>query len=153
MLISVRPVSVQEVFDNEGFGALISEYRDEALRNPDLMGSMPDRKAYEAMVESGILTPIAAFVDGVLAGLCSVISVTIPHFTAKRIASTESLFVASAYRSSGAGMQLIKAAERVAVERGARGLYITAPVGGRLNKILPNVGYGHTNTIYYRGLA
>ena len=45
-----------------------------------------------------------------------------------------------------------QAAEEVAVMAGAGGLYVTAPTGGRLERLLPHVGYHETNRIFFRGL-
>lgn len=146
----IRAITVTEAFDSPVFVALCDEYREESLRNPDMLGALPDREGYERLVAAGVLHPIGVFVDDELIGVCAVLITPVLHFGGKLIASTETLFVAEAFRAGGAGMRLLHAAEEVAVENGASGLYVTAPVGGRLEKLLPHVGYVETNRVFFR---
>lgn len=149
---TVRIITAEEAFDSPTFSALCDEYREESLRNPNLLGAPPDREWYSCMVDAGMLCMLGVFVDQQLVGLCNVLVTSVPHFGGKVIASTETLFVAGAYRAGGAGMKLLRAAEQVAAEAGAGGLYVTAPTGGRLERLLPNVGYHETNRVFFRGL-
>ena len=87
-----------------------------------------------------------------LVGLCAVLIAPVLHFGGKVIASTETIFVAEAHRAGAVGRKLLHAAEEVAVLAGAGGLYVTAPTGGRLERLLPHVGYHETNRIFFRGL-
>lgn len=148
------PITVAEAFDSPAFAALCDEYRAESLRNPHMLGALPDRDGYARMVEvdAGMLFPLGVFVDGELVGLCAVMVTPVLHFGGKRIATTETLFVAQAHRAGGLGLRLLREAEAVAVEQGAQGLYVSCPDGSRLQQILPRVGYTVTNQIFYRGL-
>lgn len=150
---TVRPITVDEAFDSPVFVALCDEYRDEALRTPGMMGTLPDRQAYERMVGAGLMQPLGVFMDDELVGLCAVLITPVPHFGGLVIASTETLFVAQAHRAGGVGLQLLRAAEDLAVQAGAPGLYVTAPVGGRLERVLPGMGYRETNRVFFRGAA
>jgi len=149
----VRPITAAEAFDSPAFVALCDEYRGEALRNPHLRGAAPDRKTYEALISAGLLYPLGVFVGGALVGLCAVLVTPVPHYARRLIASTETLFVAQAHRASGAGLKLLRAAEQVARDNGVDGLYVTAPSGGRLERILPHAGYAETNRVFFRELA
>lgn len=151
-MVDIRAVSVAEVFDSGMFVALCDEYRAESLRNPNLMGSLPDRDGYTRMVEIGLLRPLGVFDAGELVGMCAVMVTPVLHFGGKVIASTETLFVAKAHRAGGVGLRLIRAAEQAALDAGAAGLYVTAPVGGSLERLMPRVGYRETNRVFYRGL-
>jgi len=73
------------------FKDLCNEYRSESLRNSHTLGSLPDREGYARMV---LVTPVL-------------------HFGGVYIATTETLFVAQAYRAGGLGMQLLRMAELV----------------------------------------
>ena len=148
----IRAITVAEAFDSPVFSALCDEYRAESLRNPDLMGALPDREHYIRLVDSGLLCMLGVFVGDELVGLCNVLVTTVPHFSGKVIASTETVFVAKAHRAGGAGLKLLRAAEKVAANAGAGGLYVTAPTGGRLERLLPHVGYHETNRVFFRGL-
>ena len=148
---SVRPITVDEAFDSPVFVALCDEYREESARDPGLMGALPSREPYTNMVNLGLMRPLGVFVDGELVGLCAVLITPVPHFDGRVLASTETLFVAQAHRAGGAGLQLLRAAEALAADAGASGLYVTAPVGGRLERVLPGMGYRETNRVFFRG--
>ncbi|CAN7502278.1 GNAT family N-acetyltransferase [Acidovorax sp. LjRoot74] len=149
---TVRAITVDEAFDAPVFAALCAEYQAESLRNPCLMGALPDRQGYTHLAEAGVLRPLGVFVGDELAGFCAVLITPVLHFAGRVIASTETLFVAQAHRAGGAGLMLLHAAEDVAVRAGAGGLYVTAPAGGRLERLLPHVGYHTTNLVFFRGL-
>jgi len=152
MYAEIRPLTVDEVFGAPVFNALCDEYRAEALRNPDLSGGLPDRAGYQVMFDAGLLHPLGAFVGEQLVGICAVLVSPVLHHGGKLIATTETLFVAKAHRAGGAGLALLRAAESVALDAGASGLYVNAPVGGRLARVLPHQGYHATNQLFYRGL-
>ena len=148
---TIRKVTVPEVFDAPAFAELCREYQQEALRNPDLQGGLPDREGYTRMVDAGMLHPLGVFAGAELVGLCAVLVAPTLHFGASRpIATTETLFVAAAHRAGGAGTALLRAAEAVAVQAGAAGLYVSCPAVGRLARILPGAGYAVTNQVFYR---
>jgi GNAT superfamily N-acetyltransferase len=149
----IRAASVAEIFDSPLIVALGDEYRDEALRNPDLMGALPDRDAYARLVDAGMLHVLGVFVGVDLVGICTVLVTPVLHFGGKLIATTETLFVARAHRAGGVGVKLLRAAEAAAIEAGAGGLYVTAPSGGRLERLMPHAGYRETNRVFYRSLA
>jgi len=149
----IRAITVTEAFDAPVFAALCDEYREESLRNPDMLGATPDRAGYQALYDAGVLHPLGVFVGTELVGLCAVLISPVLHFGGRVIASTETLFVAQAHRAGGAGGALLRAAERVAFEAGANGLYVTAPSGGRLERLLPRAGYHETNRVFFRRLA
>ena len=148
---TIRAISVAEAFDSPVFSDLCDEYREESLRNPDMIGALPDRDGYERMVNAGMLYPLGLFSGDELVGMCAVLITPVLHFGGKVLASTETLFVAKSHRSGGAGMNLLHAAENIASIAGAGGLYVTAPVGGNLEKLLPHVGYHETNRVFFRG--
>jgi GNAT superfamily N-acetyltransferase len=153
MECTIRPLTVAEAFDSPLFAELCDEYRDESLRNPDLWGALPDREGYAALVDAGMLHALGVFVGDELAGFCAVLVSPVLHFGGKLIASTETLFVAKKHRAGGAGLKLLRAAEQLAAGFGVPGLYVTAPTGGRLERLLPRVGYHETNRVFFRGCA
>lgn len=149
----IRPITADEAFDSPVFADLCDEYREECLRNPNMLGALPDREGYERLIAAGVLYPLGAFVGDELVGLCSVMITPVLHFGGKIIATTETLFVGKAHRAFGSGLKLLRAAEDLARAAGAGGLYVTAPVGGRLERLMPHVGYRETNRIFFRGWA
>lgn len=150
MNYTVRPISVAEAFDSPVFAALCDEYREESLRNPNMLGASPDRVGYERMVQAGVMQPLGVFTGDELVGFCTVIISPVLHFGGKVVASTETLFIAKAHRASRAGITLLRSAEWVALQVGACGLYVSAPSGGRLERLLPHIGYHETNRVFFR---
>lgn len=149
---TTRAITIADIFDSPTFAELCDEYRAESLRNDDLAGPEPDRAAYEHLESSGLIRPIGLFVGDLLVGWCIVLVTPVLHFAGKMIASTETLFISKAHRAGGTGRMLIKAAEEVAASVGVSGLYISAPSGGRLARLLPHLDYRETNILFYRGL-
>lgn len=150
---TIRAITVAEAFDSPVFAALSDEYRVESLRNPYLMGALPNREGYSRLVDAGMLHPLGVFAGDELVGFCAVLVTPVLHFGGKVIAATETLFVAEAHRAGGIGVKLLRAAEEVALRAGAGGLYVTAPASGRLERLLPHIGYHETNRVFFRGLA
>ncbi|MDR2219736.1 MAG: GNAT family N-acetyltransferase [Methylobacillus sp.] len=148
----IRVISIDEAFDAPNFKELCDEYRAEVINNPDFNGIPPDRETYKRGVEAGRIVPLGAFLDGELVGFCALTISDLQHFTDRKIAVTETIFVAKAHRSSGIGLKLLQAAERMAAECGARGLYVSCPVGGALEALLPRLGYREMTKDFYRNV-
>ena len=85
---TIRTITVAEAFDSPMFAALCDEYRAESLRNPDMMGALPDREGYARMVDAGLLHPLGVFVGEELVGMCAVLIAPVLHFGGKVVAST-----------------------------------------------------------------
>lgn len=150
---SARAITVAEAFAAPLFADLCAEYQAEASRNPDLIGSTPNRGAYELLEEKGALHGLGAFCDDLMVGFCAVLVTPSMHCDGNVMASAEAIFVSAGHRAGGAGALLLRAAERAALDAGAKGLYVPAPVGGRLERVLPRTGFREVNRIFYRSLA
>lgn len=148
--ITFRHIRFSELWAAENIDVLLDEYAEECA----IVG-MPkpeaDRAMYEAMESSGAVLVIGAFSEDVLAGFVVLLVYRNPHYS-QVIAVTESIFVASQYRKTGAGRRLISEAEAIAKERGAAGILVSAPADSRLAKVMPGIGYNQTNVAFFRGL-
>jgi GNAT superfamily N-acetyltransferase len=100
----------------------------------------------------GTAHTIGAFREDDLVGFIIVLVAVLPHF-GRRVASTESFFVAQSERKSGAGLQLLREAERLARELGAVGFFVSAPIGSRLASVMPRARYREASTIFFRSFA
>lgn len=108
---------------------------------------------YKTMADAGALHPFAVFDgDSVLSGFMLLIISVLPHYGLP-IAVSESFFIAESIRKTGVGLRLLREAERFAVERGAVGMLVSSPVGGRLASVLPRSGYKATNEVFFRRLS
>lgn len=149
--LSIRRCAVAEVLAQPNFEALVAEYAAESSLD-GLPAPQPQWSTYEALERSGMAYPLAAFVDDVLVGFLVLVVSVNPHYGIP-LGVTESFFVSPDARGTGAGDGLRSAAEHQAREVGAVALLVSAPFGGRLERVLPRHGYEQTNTVWMRRLA
>lgn len=148
-MVDIRHCTIAEIEQAANIAELLAEYAEESsisgLPHPSAQMGM-----YHIMEEAGALDTFGAFQDSLLVGFVSVLTYIMPHYGASA-STTESYFVAKAYRKTGAGTILLRAAERHAQERGSSGLLVSAPHGGRLSRVLPLDGYRQTNDVFFKG--
>lgn len=149
--MKVKPCSVDEFFSYPNLDVLFEEYRAEADRGkygrPSVQVDM-----YKSLEDVGMLKAIIAEKDGALVGFIALLVSVVPHF-GKTIATTESFFVTEPGRKHGIGIKLLKRAEEEAKGAGAVMFYSTAPIGGRLEKLLPHFGFERTNIVFGKRLS
>tara|TARA_R110002126_G_scaffold40696_3_gene119422 strand:+ start:6098 stop:6547 length:450 start_codon:yes stop_codon:yes gene_type:complete len=148
----IRQISVDELIACNEFSALVQEYAEECPPKSN-MPSTYNEATYNALEESGALHSFGAFgEDGELWGFVTLIITMLPKYTSL-IGATESFFVASKHRQTGAGIKLLRAAEAKAAEAGAFGMLVSAPSGGKLAEVMPRSGYEESDVIFFRGLT
>ena len=151
MGVLIRPCSVAEVEAAGALQQLLADYGAESSM-PELGQVSASFETYRAMEAAGALRVVGAFAPD-LVGLASLLVYGLPHYAGRRVCAMESFFVAPGARQSGAGLKLLRAAEELARELGATALMVSAPVGGRLAKVLPRSGYREANRVFVRGLV
>ena len=74
----------------------------------------------------------------------------LPHYAGKRLAATESVFLAAAYRNSGVWPQMMAGMRDFSKSRGCAAVQCTAPVGTRFARLMDlNVAQcRRTNNVY-----
>ena len=149
--IRIQPCTVAELADAPNIAALLAVYGIESAID-GLGGPNARLDLYTQMEAAGVLYPIAAFQGDDLIGFLILIISVLPHYGAC-VASTESFFVASAARKTGAGLKLLHEAERIAAEHDALGFFVSAPTGGRLDQVLAATHYRETNRVFFRRLS
>ena len=153
MRIVVRRITVEEAFNSQGFSDLCKEYAHEAA-----IAGLPDPQeklsAYQVLEASGsdAFCVFGAFLGDRLVGFVVLLTPVIPHYGIA-VAVAESLFVGWDYRRTGAGLLLIRQAEKRALELGSPGMLFSAPSGGRLAVLLPRIGYRETNRVFMKGFT
>ena len=150
-MLIVAPCSIADIVAAAAFPRLAAEYERESLID-GMPPPAPDWNAYSALEAAGLLHGFAASVDGTLVGFIAVLKAKLPRY-AGPVAVTESFFVASAHRRTGAGLRLLRAAEDKARALGCPGLLVSAPSGGVLAKVLPHRGYAETNRVFFKELT
>ncbi len=145
--MDIRIVTCKELSAEPGFPDLLQEYAEECA-----LGGLPvtvSEDIYYTMEERGLITLLAAFDDDQLLGFVSVLVTVLPKYSLP-VAATESFFVASKHRHTGAGLRLLRAAEKLAVAKGAVGMMVSAPSGSRLAEVAPRSGYEESNRVFFR---
>ena len=149
--MNVQPSTVAACEAAASFPALLAEYAAESA-----VHGMPPPSArmeqYRQLEAAGLLHVLAAWREGDLIGFITVLAAPLPHY-GMSVAVSESFFVASAHRSTGAGLRLLRDAEAKAKALGSPGLFVSAPYGGKLFELLPHLGYAETSRIFFKRLA
>lgn len=147
----IKRCTLDQIEAAQNLPALLEEYGAESsidgLGKQDMQGD-----TYRALEATGLLHIAGAWVGEELAGFIAVLVSVLPHY-GKKVCISESYFVASAHRKSGAGLLLLKEAERIGEEHGAAGVLLSAPTGGRLASVLPARGYRQTNDVFFKPLG
>lgn len=149
--LTIRHCSIDDIQGAPNIGTLIDEYTLEA-HNPEQHSPDVQWARYKQLVELGMMQPIGAFIGTELVGFAVLLISEMPHH-GKKLAITESLFVASTHRKGGVGLKLIRALEEHARNVGAACLLVSAPHGGSLERVMPRLGYRHSNSTFVRSMA
>lgn len=127
--------------------SMIADYAREAMI-PELTPYDPQWELYAALEQSGILQAyVVESPAEELIGFMVLITNKVPHY-AKSVVSIESL-----YGVGPAGAALRRVAEESARKSGAAGLFVSAPTGGRLARLMDRLPqYRETNRVFFKPL-
>lgn len=144
----IASYTVAEMYNHEHFHELVAEYADECA-----IDGMPapeyKMESYLQLEKVGALKTFAAFNNERLIGFIVLVSPVIPHY-GMLVTVIESVFVGKAFRKTGAGLRLIRAAEMHAKEIRSPGLLANAPYGGEAGNVLPSMGYTPVSCSYFK---
>jgi len=147
----IRKIKFSELENAPNFIALRDEYFEECA----IAGLPPVAERFEIykrMEDVGFFHLFGAYDGETLVGFVSVIVSIIPHYGVA-VAVAESLFLSKDFRATTLGLGLIKAAQECAKDQGSSGILFSAPTGGQLSKLLPNIGYRETNVTFFKEFA
>ena len=130
---------------------MLDEYAGELAIN-GLPHPKADIEAYRLLDKSDIFHVIAAFDGNLLAGFISIVVSNNPHY-GQIFAASESFFVRSDYRNTGAGLKLLRQAENLADSLGSPALFVSAPYGKTLAEVLPHCGYKESNRVFFKAFG
>lgn len=149
MQVEVRECPFAELSAHPDFPDLTQAYaRESGL--PGMPEPCAHLDTYFTLEQAGVLASFGAFADSRLVGLALLLVAMLPHYSVV-MGHVESFFVAADYRKSGAGIALRRATEREAHHRGARGVFMQAAIGSRLNEMLTKEGvYAETHHVFLR---
>ena len=133
-MVVVRKCTVAEIVNAPNFAVLIKEYADECA-NSGLPSPETRIPIYYQLEASGAFDAFGAYQEDELIGFISLLEYPSAHYGIP-LGSTESFFVATNKRGTGAGDMLRKAVKKRAGERHLYGVSILAPIGGPLVTVL-----------------
>lgn len=148
MTLEIKQCSILDLKAADNFDDLVEEYAAESAV-PGLPHPSVKIEMYVLLGNSGAMRFWGAYFNNELIGFITVLAPVIPHFGVQ-IAVSESFFVTSRRRNTGAGLKLLRLAEAYAASVGSPGLLISAPLGSILAEVLPRVGYVETNRVFFR---
>lgn len=148
-MIAIKAVRVSEILDSE---ALIAEYAAECSI-PAIGEINPHRELYALMEKSGLMTCFMAYDGDHKVGFSILLMPVLPHYS-KKVATSESIFIAKAIRRSGAGVRLRRAVKDHAKDAGCVGILWSAPAGGKFERLLESSkSCQRTNAVFYESLV
>lgn len=146
--MNIEDISVNKFFALPDINLLIDEYRNEC-GNKAFGMAPPNQVHYSKLAEAGILFPAVAKDEaGKPIGFVVILAVALPHFEGRLMANVESIFLTKSYRKGTNGLELIKWARSKAKQLGAIGVYLSAPVGSRL-EVLADKLFKKTNSVFF----
>jgi GNAT superfamily N-acetyltransferase len=147
----VKQVASDDLIHDKNFLELVKQYEAESrvdgIPEADLQFEM-----YKVLESMGKFFIFCAYIDDELVGFITVVCNVIPH-NGKLFGAVESYFVFKDYRKSGAGFELLRAAERCAEDNGAVGIILSAPAGGKLSRVMRRSKYKLTHETFFKGFA
>ncbi len=149
MSVTIARCSIDTLWSDTRFACVVSAYAAEGAY-AGMPPPQPSREAYNSMEQRGVLAVMRADRDGALVGFAKLVLTVSPHYGVP-IAVIESVFVMREHRSA-AGAPLVRAIIKTARTSGAQTILATAPIGSRLGRMLPKIGFSPTSTTYMRGL-
>jgi GNAT superfamily N-acetyltransferase len=147
----IKKIKFSDLENDQNFPDLRDEYSKEC----SIAGLPPIAERFEVykrMEDVGFFHLFGAYSDDELVGFVSVIISIIPHYGVAVVVA-ESLFLSKDFRATTLGRSLINAAEDCAKDAGSPGLLFSAPTGGKLSKLLPNIGYRETNVTFFKDFS
>lgn len=148
-MLNIKVSKIRDIKDSPEFSRLLHDYVEES----SMVSYKPNVQwgIYQNLEDAGVLHCITSSTEDILTGFVLFIVSVMPHYGVK-MASVESYFVDKGHRESGAGLALLRMAGEVAKSHGAVGLLVSSPSNGRLEAVLPRVGFRKTNTVFYKDL-
>lgn len=147
-MLDVRQCKVAEIFGDENFSEISHAYSEECAL-AGLPIPVPHAETYQTLESfcGQAFVVLGAFHENRLVGFIVLMTAINPHY-GQLFCSSESFFVLPCFRKTGAGFRLLNEARRIAKERGAIALKVSAMVGSKLDEILQQTDSAHTNNIY-----
>lgn len=150
-MMEIVRMPVAEFQARDELPELLAEYAEESALAEYAGSAGPQWATYLELERLGMLHLLVALAGDRVIGFASVLVSVLPHFGVP-VASTESYFVAKAWRNTGAGLGLLAEVKRVAAEANACGLLVSAPEGSRLAQVLERTDMRASHRVFFKPL-
>lgn len=150
-MVEVRDCPPLVFFAHRDAPALLAGYAEESA-----LDGLPTPKPHEATYfrreSAGVQHVLGAFLGAALIGFLVLVIDMNGHYSEK-LAVVESVFVAKEHRKTGAFDKLLAAAEERAGKVGAAGLFLTAAIAARLEKVMDHKpDYRESHRVFFKSL-
>lgn len=148
----ILKISIDDISSDPDFQFLLDAYAGESAIN-GMPPAIPTMDNYRKLENLGMIHVFAAHHSDRLIGFLCLMLTLVPHYNAV-IGSTESFFVDKDHRKTGAGLALLKEAERFAKGAGAAGMFVSTPFGSKLADVMSAMpSYRETNRVFFRSIT
>ena len=108
---------------------------------------IPDKDMYIELEKKGLLKSFAVYNENKMIGFITCIMTVMPHYS-EMCATIESLFVSKEHRKFGTAKRLLGIAEQEAKDNECVAMFMSAPIGGRLELATKGLGFTPTHITY-----
>ena len=150
-MIEVKIVTADDVLNNENSSFLYEKYAEESKGDYLDVANSPSVESYKTLEDLGMLTTIGAYNDGKLIGFLSLITAVMPHYGEKS-STIESFFVLKEFRKYGTAKRMMDLATNSAKENNSVVMFMSAPIGSRLDSVAKYMGFKETNIVFTKKL-
>lgn len=145
-MLRTRVCTITEHLD--ALWPLLRAHRLELATHLDLMPLEPQIDTYKALEKAGkVLSIVLESDEGIVGYSINIVSQNL-HYSPLRICQNDVIYVSPSYRAEGGGRALIRATEICAKELGCAMVLMHAKPDTRLDKVLPDYGYGVQDVIW-----
>lgn len=150
MYLEIKQITFSELEKIWNFKHLVEEYLEETTIK-DMPKGYIDSETYRKADSLNTFKVYAAYYAENLIGFMTTITMLSLH-RGVLMTTCDAIFISKKYRSTGAGIKLIKTAVSTAKEAGSFGVLFTAPVGGSLDDLLLKMDCDKVQHVYLKRL-
>lgn len=144
--MKVKIISVAEVTNNPMFADMCTEYANES-GNADIGFSQPNTRFYKTMESLGRCFCVGVFDGEDMVGFAALLLNEHPHYSTN-IGVCDAIFIKREFRKGPVGLRLIRKVRELAKEKGAPGVYFSAPANSRLSILFARL-FNETDRMYW----
>lgn len=144
--MELKSISVAELTNHPLFADMCAEYATES-GNADIGLSQPNTRFYQTMEKLGRCFCVGVFDGADMVGFAALLLNEHPHYSAT-IGVCDALFIKREHRRGPVGLRLIRKVRELAKEKGAPGVYFSAPANSRLSTLFARL-FQETDRMYW----